>query len=409
MQTDIYKASQARLMTAQQRTAMEEARGLASLGERMKTDPEGVGRLIGRDADFVRANTPTNIMKIMQSIGTRDPLQRELQQAQLGELKTKQQIAQEEAASLASLSEQMKTDPEGVGRMIGQDADFVRRSSPRTIMEISKQRATARSSGQFREETRIGPEGKPILGQVNTATNEFKPYVQPPTTQITGEKAEEATVGKSLGERQIETLTAAAKVPIEIAKLNLTERIAGNIATGKWADVKGSIVAGAKALGISDDAIRSISGLDPNLPAAQQQLTSIFSSLTIGLLGPGGFPTNNFSNKDLEFLNNIYPRITDEPEAIKLKIEVMRRIERQKADKASEWRTYQKRERDAGRKPSFYDFEQDYLSKLNDLAKDGKDVFSDLIPRIPAAATGGARPAAPLSGTAGGLNWRVEQ
>jgi hypothetical protein len=409
MQTDIYKASQARLMTAQQRTAMDEARGLASLGERMKTDPEGVGKLIGRDADFVRANTPTNIMKIMQSIGTRDPLQQKLQQAQLGEYETKQQIAQEEARSLAALSEQMKTDPEGVGRMIGQSADVVRGASPRVVMDIIKQRATARQSAQFEPATVIGADNKPILGQRNIVTGEFKPFSQGGVQIMPGERAEEAEVGKASAQRQNATIEAGAKAPTEIAKLNLADRIVGNIATGRWSDVKANIVSGARALGISDDTLKSIAGLDPNLPAARQQLTSIFNSVTVGLIGPGGFPANNFSDADRKFLTDIFPSITDEPEAIKVKLEVLRRVEKQKADKSSEWRAYQKRERDAGRRPNFTEFEQDYIDKQNQLARDGKDLFSDLVPRIPSAATGGARPAAPLSGTAGGLNWRVEQ
>jgi hypothetical protein len=58
MQTDIYKASQARLMTAQQRTAMEEARGLARLGQKMKDNPQEIADLLGTDVRNVLNMTP---------------------------------------------------------------------------------------------------------------------------------------------------------------------------------------------------------------------------------------------------------------------------------------------------------------------------------------------------------------
>jgi hypothetical protein len=400
MQTDIFKASQARLMTAQQRTAMEEARGLASLGERMKTDPEGVGRLIGRDADFVRANTPTNIMKIMQSIGTRDPMQQQLAEIQLRQAKA----AEAAAPAIRTMLEQ---DPVyGKPEMAAAREMILTNKSLQDDFLKSK---TQRPSAQFEPATVIGADNKPILGQRNIVTGEFKPFSQGGVQIMPGERAEEAEVGKASAQRQNATIEAGAKAPTEIAKLNLADRIVGNIATGRWSDVKANIVSGARALGISDDTLKSIAGLDPNLPAARQQLTSIFNSVTVGLIGPGGFPANNFSDADRKFLTDIFPSITDEPEAIKVKLEVLRRVEKQKADKSSEWRAYQKRERDAGRRPNFTEFEQDYIDKQNQLARDGKDLFSDLVPRIPSAATGGARPAAPLSGTAGGLNWRVEQ
>jgi hypothetical protein len=169
-------------------------------------------------------------MKIMQSIGTRDPLQQKLQQAQLGEYETKQQIAQEEARSLAALSEQMKTDPEGVGRMIGQSADVVRGASPRVVMDIIKQRATARPSGQFREETRIGADGKPILGQVNTATNEWKPYTQGGVNINMGEKGAGEIDIKRIQDTQksVRSMSTIA-APLDIAQRQLVD---GGLETG---------------------------------------------------------------------------------------------------------------------------------------------------------------------------------
>lgn len=180
------------------------------------------------------------------------------------------------------------------------------------------------------------------------------------------------------------------------------ERITDNVNTGKWADVKANIVASARALGLSGDTIKLVSGLDPNLPSSQQTLASLSNDLTVGMIGPGGFPANNFSDADRQFLSEIFPQFTNEPGANKIKIEVLRRVERRKTEKAAAWRDYQKKERAAGRRPDFSEFEMDFLE-----AQEGKDLFADLMPRATTPASGAS--SAPLSGTAGGLNWRVEQ
>jgi len=104
MQSDIFKASQARLMTAQQRTAMEEARGLADLTTRIKEKPEEVAALIGRSADFVRSSSPTMIRDIMKTQATRDPLQQRLAQLQVDQ-------AEREAEFRSKLPELLAQDP----------------------------------------------------------------------------------------------------------------------------------------------------------------------------------------------------------------------------------------------------------------------------------------------------------
>jgi hypothetical protein len=83
MQTDIYKASQARLMTAQQRTAMEEARGLARLSQKMKDNPQEIADLLGTDVRNVLNMTPSNIMEIMKRRETEDPQARQLRGLQI--------------------------------------------------------------------------------------------------------------------------------------------------------------------------------------------------------------------------------------------------------------------------------------------------------------------------------------
>jgi hypothetical protein len=104
MQSDIFKASQARLMTAQQRTAMEEARGLADLTSKIKQNPEEIATLIGRPVEFVRNSSPTMIRDIMKTQASRDPLQQRLAQLQVGQ-------AEREAEFQTKLPELLAQDP----------------------------------------------------------------------------------------------------------------------------------------------------------------------------------------------------------------------------------------------------------------------------------------------------------
>jgi hypothetical protein len=221
MQTDIFKSSQARLMTAQQRGAMEEARGLASLGERIKTDPEGVGKLIGRDADFVRANTPTNIMKIMQSIGTRDPVQQQLSEAQLRQIKA----GEEATPTIRALLEQ---DPVyGKPEMAAAREMIIVDKSLRDEFIKSK---TQRQGAQFEPTTVMGADNKPIVGQRNVVTGEFKPYSQGGVNINMGEKGAGEIDTKRIQDTQksVRSMSTIA-APLEIAQRQLVE---GNLDTG---------------------------------------------------------------------------------------------------------------------------------------------------------------------------------
>lgn len=104
MQSDIFKSSQARLMTAQQRTAMEEARGLADLTSKIKQNPDEIAKLIGRPVEFVRNSSPTMIRDIMKTQASRDPLQQRLAELQVGQ-------AEREAQFQARLPELLAQDP----------------------------------------------------------------------------------------------------------------------------------------------------------------------------------------------------------------------------------------------------------------------------------------------------------
>ena len=139
MQSDIFKSSQARLMTAQQRNAMEEARGLADLTSRIKQKPEEIASLIGRPVDFVRNSSPTMIRDIMKTQASRDPLQQRLAQLQVGE-------AERQAQETEAINKQRQEDPAGLARTMGISEELVKTMDAKTLRDVAKEVSVKRAT-----------------------------------------------------------------------------------------------------------------------------------------------------------------------------------------------------------------------------------------------------------------------
>jgi hypothetical protein len=67
MQTDIFKSTQARLMNAQQRGAMQEQQELQALNEERKRDPEGLAKKMGRTINEVQTLSIKDLREIAKS------------------------------------------------------------------------------------------------------------------------------------------------------------------------------------------------------------------------------------------------------------------------------------------------------------------------------------------------------
>jgi hypothetical protein len=129
-------------------------------------------------------------------------------------------------------------------------------------------------------------------------------------------------------------------------------------------------------------------GIDPKTPMTMQAVNAIVSDLVIGKLGSGGFPTNNFSNTDRDFLKSGIFEASDTPEANHLKLEVLKRAAEVDERKAAEWSAYRQAAKKAGKEASYEDFEGDFRAKLG-------NVFEDLpgYPGKSSPGTGGTAPA----------------
>jgi hypothetical protein len=68
MQTDIFKASQARLMTAQQREKMDELREIQAINDRRRTDPASLAKAMGLSEDLVKTMDGRTLRDIAKQV-----------------------------------------------------------------------------------------------------------------------------------------------------------------------------------------------------------------------------------------------------------------------------------------------------------------------------------------------------
>lgn len=210
---------------------------------------------------------------------------------------------------------------------------------------------------------------------------------------IEGQQIQEAA-GKRVGEM----MAAASKAPQNLGNLNRAAALLSQVETGKLLPAQITAGAWGRALGLSDETIKGL-GINPAAPAIGQAARSLFNEMIIGKLGPGGFPSANFSNTDLQFITGTVMQLGDEPAANKIRLEAARRLEQQRIEKVNQWKAY--KEANKGRRVSFDDFE----TQWNNTALQ-KDLFGDLqkeAEALIANATGGGGGPASAAPAAGGV------
>ena len=198
------------------------------------------------------------------------------------------------------------------------------------------------------------------------------------TVDMTGEREESKAFGKAVGESAAETMKAAGSASKQISQLNNLQQRLEQVAQGRLAPGKMKLTAFAKSLGLNDEFLEGI-GLDPQKLGDAQAIQAITGRMVVDMIGSGGFPANNFSDADREFLLSTVPSLANDPRANKLIIETAKRAAQMNIDKARAWRDWKKGNKDG----SFFDFETDWIARMQQ-----QDVFGDL--RREAEALGGA-------------------
>lgn len=198
------------------------------------------------------------------------------------------------------------------------------------------------------------------------------------TVDMTGEREESKAFGKAVGESAAETMKAAGSASKQISQLNNLQQRLEQVAQGRLAPGKMKLTAFAKSLGLNDEFLEGI-GLDPQKLGDAQAIQAITGRMVVDMIGSGGFPANNFSDADREFLLSTVPSLANDPRANKLIIETAKRAAQMNIDKARAWRDWKRGNKDG----SFFDFETDWIARMQQ-----QDVFGDL--RREAEALGGA-------------------
>lgn len=205
------------------------------------------------------------------------------------------------------------------------------------------------------------------------------------TNDMRGENAEAKALGEGAGKRANETMAAAGSAPKKLQNLARMEGLLENVKTGKIEPARMNISAWAKSLGLDDDAAVRL-GLDPKGVGTSQAIEALTNEMTLGHIGPGGLPANNFSDADRRFITEISPNLGNDKEANRLKIEASRRLANLDLEKGREWQTWRRNSANKGK--SYDDFEIDWSDKTAN-----RDLFGDLTQRAkalaPAPQTGG--------------------
>lgn len=196
-----------------------------------------------------------------------------------------------------------------------------------------------------------------------------------------GEKEEDKKIGESAGKRAGETMAAAASASKQLMRLGQVEALMKNVETGRLQPGRMSIAALGKSLGVDDKYLEAI-GLDPKGVGDAQALNAISGRMLVDMIGSGGFPANNFSNTDREFLTGTLPSLANDPRANSILVEVAKRAAKLDIEKAKRWREWSR----SNPKGSFDDYELEFGDKIG-----ATDMFADLAQKAQAL---GAAPAA---------------
>lgn len=208
------------------------------------------------------------------------------------------------------------------------------------------------------------------------------------------------TTGSALGKEAAQLGEAGARAADTIRNLDRFSRAMDRFPTGAAANARLTIGQWAQQLGIPDSALPQ--GMDRNAVASAEEMRSISSQMLTSLIGPGGFPANNFSDADRKMLENALANIGTTPEGNRTIIEAGKAAARRNLDVARAWRDWQMQHGTTAE--SYLAFQQQRMPQIRE-----RDVIAPLVqPYVQSgtgARAGGGQPrqaAAPAAAPAAG-------
>lgn len=178
-----------------------------------------------------------------------------------------------------------------------------------------------------------------------------------------GEGTWEASRAKDYADRVKVWEDAGIKSTQTLSRLTRMEAMLDNITTGAGAQT--SITAGqlAQRLGVPE-ATMSALGIDPKTVASGEAIRSLSSQMLVGMMGAGGFPTNNFSDADRAMLERALPGLQNSPQGNKLIIQIMRAAANRDLEIGQAWRAWSRTKGDS--LASVRDFQAERLPQITE-------------------------------------------
>ncbi len=182
------------------------------------------------------------------------------------------------------------------------------------------------------------------------------------TVDMRGETETSKAVGKGAGEAVVKLYDQARGAAGDMRQLGMLQAQLERIKSGPTAPAVRTAAAWARDLGVSADTLEAF-GIPKNFVGDSNAFESATSGMLVNKLGSGGFPSNNFSNADREFLEKTLPRLSTDPRGNRIMIEVARRAAEANIDKARQYQAW--KALPANEKKSFYDFDMDYSQRVS--------------------------------------------
>ena len=149
-----------------------------------------------------------------------------------------------------------------------------------------------------------------------------------------------ASYGTEHGRSAAGLAGAAAQAEMQLRQWETARQHLENFTSGALSPVQMQAGRLASSLGLSGSLLEEL-GVDPTQVASMEVVEQIVNRSIIGMIGTsgdeGGFPANNFSNADLQFLVTAVPGLTNTMQGLSLKMAMMQWQDSVTVAKANYW------------------------------------------------------------------------
>jgi hypothetical protein len=193
------------------------------------------------------------------------------------------------------------------------------------------------------------------------------------TVDQRGQSTYEQERGKGLASEEAAIRQGGTSARQTLARLGDVERNLDRFTTGVTSETRMRVGQIANMIGVPTSVLQTL-GIDPNTVAAGEQIRSQASAMLQGLLGPGGFPSANFSDADRQMLERALPGLVNSPTGNRAIVQTMRLMAQRQTDIATAWNDWRRQPGNGSGMESFDRFQQERLPQIT-----SQDVLAPLL------------------------------